>query len=107
MDQTLAQLERAMNESMAQLQLSLNEAARAAETLYWQDKAILFFTIIIALFIGALIAKWLFRVNTIVEKLEEISEKLDDLPKKPFEWNDIMPKETEAQKNARLYGPKF
>ncbi len=79
-----------MNDPFLQLEVATKQLEDSLEQFYWQDKAILFITIIIAIFIGAWLARWLFRVDKIVKNLEEISLKMDDLPKKPIEWDDIM-----------------
>jgi hypothetical protein len=47
--------------------------------------------LIINFSLAVMIARWIFRVNKIVNLLEEISGKINDLPKKPIEWNEIMP----------------
>jgi hypothetical protein len=95
-----------MNDPFLQLEEATKQLGDSLEQFYWQDKAILFGVIILAFCIGALIAKWFFRVNAIVRNLEEISKKIDDLPKKPIEWADIMPPKPKPT-DAERYGPKF
>jgi hypothetical protein len=53
-----------------------------------------------------LITRWIFKVNRAIGLLEEISEKIDALPKKSVEWDDIMPPEKNEEDSAKRYGPK-
>lgn len=62
---------------------------------------------VICVALGVWIARWVFRVNKIVGLLEGISAKIDDLPKKPVEWNDIMPPQKKEEDLATRYGPKI
>jgi large-conductance mechanosensitive channel len=47
---------------------------------------------IIEFFIAAWIIRWVLKVETIVKHLEKISEQIEELPKKPVTWDDIMKK---------------
>ena len=51
--------------------------------------------------------RWVLQIKTLIKLLEEISLKMDDLPKKPIEWDDIMPPQRKEEDLATRYGPKF
>ncbi|MGE4489878.1 MAG: hypothetical protein AB7E95_10090 [Kiritimatiellales bacterium] len=77
---------------------------------------------VIAFIIGVLITRWIFRVNRVVALLEEISEKLDDLPEElrppkqppstrngktiPQEWEPYAPKDEPVENPDSRYMPK-
>ncbi len=68
---------------------------------------LVWFLVAIVIFaIQVLVTRWIFKVNRVIGLLEEISEKMDALPKKPVEWDDIMPPEKKEEDSAKRYGPK-
>ena len=57
--------------------------------------------------LAIIITRWTFKVNKFEKLLQEISKKMDTLPKEKTELNDLIGQETAAQKNARLYRQSF